>query len=93
MLAVLLCLVYLTDRDGTQAACVGGWGPTGEPGSGRWGITLVADRLGADAVVSGDRAAGGGVLRHRPGHPDGDERQPVSIFPPTYLVLSAGCVL
>ena len=29
VLAVCGVLVYLTDRDGTQALHVGGWGPTG----------------------------------------------------------------
>ena len=35
VLAVCGVLVYLTDRDGTQALHVGGWGPTGA-GLGRW---------------------------------------------------------
>src|SRR4029079_16276702 len=69
---------------------VGGWGES-VAGMGPLGITLVEDRLsGLMLVVSSIvlRAvvfyAIGQVIR------DGDERQPVSIFLPTYLVLSAG---
>ena len=69
---------------------VGGWGPT-EPGMGPLGITLVVDRLSALMLVVSSivllavvfYAIGQGIR-------DGDERQPVSIFLPTYLVLSAG---
>ena len=50
VLAVCGVLVYLTDRDGTQALHVGGWGPTGA-GLGPLGITLVADRLSALMLV------------------------------------------
>ena len=89
---VVVCavLVYLTDRDGTLALHVGGWGQS-VPGMGPLGITLVVDRLSALmlmvssivllAVVA--YAIGQGIR-------DGDGRQPVSIFLPTYLVLSAG---
>lgn len=90
VLAVCGVLVYLTDRDGTLVLQVGGWGP-GEPGMGPLGITLVVDRLSALMLVVSAivllavvaYAIGQGVR-------DGDERQPVSIFMPTYLVLSAG---
>ena len=90
VLAVCGVLVYLTDRDGTQALHVGGWGPTGA-GLGPLGITLVADRLSALMLVVSAivllavvfYAIGQGIR-------DGDDRQPVSIFLPTYLVLSAG---
>ena len=69
---------------------VGGWGQT-EPGMGPLGITLVVDRLSALMLVVSSivllavvfYAIGQGIR-------DGDERQPVSIFLPTYLVLSAG---
>ena len=45
---VVVCavLVYLTDRDGTLALHVGGWGQS-VPGMGPLGITLVVDRLSA----------------------------------------------
>jgi multicomponent Na+:H+ antiporter subunit D len=90
VLAVCSALVYLTDRDGTQVLHVGGWGPT-DAGLGPLGITLVADRLSAMMLVVSAivllavvfYAIGQGIR-------DGDERQPVSIFLPTYLVLSAG---
>ncbi|MBB2989355.1 multicomponent Na+:H+ antiporter subunit D [Mycolicibacterium iranicum] len=83
-------LLYLADRDGTIALQVGGWGPT-EPGMGPLGVTLVVDRLSALMLVVSSvvllavvfYAIGQGIR-------DGDERQPVSIFLPTYLVLSAG---
>ena len=84
------CCSTSTDRDGTIALQVGGWGPT-EPGMGPLGITLVVDRLSALMLVVSSivllavvfYAIGQGIR-------DGDERQPVSIFLPTYLVLSAG---
>ena len=41
-------------------------------------------------VVSAIVPVGRRLLRHRQGIRDGDDRQPVSIFLPTYLVLSAG---
>ncbi|MCV7177190.1 Na+/H+ antiporter subunit D [Mycolicibacterium sphagni] len=90
VLAVCAVLTYLTDRDGTQALHIGGWGPTKE-GLGPLGITLVADRLSALMLVVSAivllavvfYAIGQGIR-------DGDEHQPVSIFLPTYLVLSAG---
>ena len=43
-------LLYLTDRHGTIALQVGGWGPS-EPGMGPLGITLVVDRLSALMLV------------------------------------------
>ncbi len=88
----LVCavLLYLADRHGTIALQVGGWGPT-QSGMGPLGITLVVDRLSALMLVISSivllavmfYAIGQGIR-------DGDDRQPVSIFVPTYLVLSAG---
>jgi multicomponent Na+:H+ antiporter subunit D len=83
-------LLYLTDRHHTIAVAVGGWGPS-EHGMGPLGITLVVDRLSALMLVVSSivllavvfYAIGQGIR-------DGDERQPVSIFLPTYLALSAG---
>lgn len=88
--AVCAVLLYLTDRDGTLVLQVGGWGES-EPGMGPLGITLVVDRLSALMLVVSSivllavvcYAIGQGIR-------DGDDRQPVSIFLPTYLVLSAG---
>jgi multicomponent Na+:H+ antiporter subunit D len=90
VVAVCGVLLYLTDRDGTLALQVGGWGQS-EPGMGPLGITLVVDRLSALMLVVSSivllavvfYAIGQGIR-------DGDDRQPVSIFLPTYLVLSAG---
>jgi multicomponent Na+:H+ antiporter subunit D len=90
VVGVCAVLVYLVDRDGTQALQVGGWGES-EPGMGPLGITLVADRLSALMLLVSSivllavvfYAIGQGIR-------DGDERQPVSIFLPTYLALSAG---
>ncbi len=90
MLVVSAVLLRLADRDGTLALQVGGWGPT-EPGMGPLGITLVVDRLSALMLVVSSivllavvfYAIGQGIR-------DGEGRQPVSIFLPTYLVLSAG---
>lgn len=89
---VVICaaLLYLTDRHGTLALDVGGWGET-RAGMGPLGITLVVDRLSALMLVVSSivlltvvvYAIGQGVR-------DGDERQPVSIFLPTYLALAAG---
>jgi multicomponent Na+:H+ antiporter subunit D len=90
VVGVCAALVYLADRDGTIAVHVGGWGQS-VPGMGPLGIALVVDRLSSLmllvsvivllAVVF--YAIGQGIR-------DGDDRQPVSIFLPTYLVLSAG---
>ncbi len=90
VVVVSAALVFLADRNGTIVLQVGGWGPT-EPGMGPLGITLVVDRLSALMLVVSSivllavvfYAIGQGIR-------DGDERQPVSIFLPTYLVLSAG---
>ena len=90
VVAVCAVLLYLTDRHGTLALHVGGWGQS-VPGMGPLGITLVVDRLSALMLVVSSivllavvwYAIGQGIR-------DGDERQPVSIFLPTYLVLSAG---
>ncbi|MCX2710636.1 Na+/H+ antiporter subunit D [Mycolicibacterium sp. J2] len=90
VVAVCGTLLYLVDRDGTAAVQVGGWGQT-EPGMGPLGITLVADRLSALMLVVSAivllavvfYAIGQGIR-------DGNDRQPVSIFLPTYLILSAG---
>jgi multicomponent Na+:H+ antiporter subunit D len=90
VLGVSVALLVHTDRAGTQALQVGGWGPT-DAGLGPLGITLVVDRLSALMLVVSAvvllavvfYAIGQGIR-------DGDDQQPVSIFLPTYLVLSAG---
>ncbi|MHA3023847.1 Na+/H+ antiporter subunit D [Mycobacterium sp. BMJ-28] len=90
VVGVCATLLYLVDRDGTTAVQVGGWGQS-EPGMGPLGITLVADRLSSLMLVVSAivllavvfYAIGQGIR-------DGNDRQPVSIFLPTYLILSAG---
>ncbi|MGW0045449.1 Na+/H+ antiporter subunit D [Rhodococcus sp. NPDC003348] len=83
-LGISLVLLYLADRDGISTLQVGGWDSP-------IGITLVVDRLSAIMLVVSYTvllavmafAVGQGIH-------DGTERQPVSIFLPTYLALSAG---
>ncbi|OBG85672.1 Na+/H+ antiporter subunit D [Mycobacterium sp. NS-7484] len=90
VVAVCAALVYLADRDGTLVLHVGGWGQS-VPGMGPLGITLVVDRLSAlMLVVSAIVLLAVVAYAIGQGIRDGDERQPVSIFMPTYLVLSAG---
>ena len=90
VVAVCAALVYYADRLGTIVVHVGGWGST-EPGMGPLGISLVADRLSAlMLLVSAIVLLGVVFYAIGQGIRDGDERQPVSIFLPTYLVLSAG---
>ena len=90
VVAVCALLVHFADRHGTLVMHVGGWGVS-QAGMGPLGITLVVDRLSAMMLLVSSivlvavvwYAIGQGIR-------DGDERQPVSIFLPTYLVLSAG---
>ena len=90
VVAVCAALLYLTDRDGTLALNVGGWGQI-EPGMGPLGITLVVDRLSALMLVVSSIVLLAVVLYAiGQGIRDGDGRQPVSIFLPTYLALAAG---
>ena len=90
VVVVCAALLYLTDRDGTLALHVGGWGQS-VAGMGPLGITLVVDRLSALMMVVSSIVLLAVVLYAiGQGIRDGDERQPVSIFLPTYLVLSAG---
>jgi multicomponent Na+:H+ antiporter subunit D len=83
-------LLCLADRYGPLALDVGGWSQT-VPGMGPLGITLVVDRLSAlMLVVSSIVLLAVVVYAIGQGIRDGDERQPVSIFLPTYLALAAG---
>ncbi|MCX6468426.1 Na+/H+ antiporter subunit D [Williamsia herbipolensis] len=83
-------LLYLTDKYGTYALHVGGWDGKGYT-NGPLGITLVADQLSALMLVVSTvvllcvvlYAVGQGIR-------DGTTEQPVSIFLPTYLALTAG---
>lgn len=90
VVAVCGALLCFADRDGTLVVQVGGWGQT-VPGMGPLGITLVVDRLSAlMLVVSSVVLLAVVVYAIGQGIRDGDDRQPVSIFLPTYLILSAG---
>ncbi|HMS74446.1 Na+/H+ antiporter subunit D [Gordonia sp. (in: high G+C Gram-positive bacteria)] len=89
---VASCLMlYLTGEHGTFAVMIGGWGDKGYP-NGPLGITLVVDQLSALMLVVSTivllcvvlYAIGQGIR-------DGTStRQPVSIFLPSYLILTAG---
>ncbi|MFD4368569.1 Na+/H+ antiporter subunit D [Rhodococcus sp. NPDC058521] len=84
VVAVSGMLLLLADRYGATAIQVGGWDSP-------IGITLVVDRLSAIMLVVSSivllavmaYAVGQGIH-------DGSEAQPVSIFLPTYLALTAG---
>ena len=83
-------LLYLTNKHGTYALAVGGWGGKGYP-NGPLGISLVVDPLSALMLVVSSfvllcvviYAIGQGIR-------DGTAEQPVSIFLPSYLILCAG---
>lgn len=91
--AVSVVLLYLTDQAGTLVLHVGGWGPT-EQNFGPLGISLVVDRLSAlMLVVSAVVLLAVMVYAIGQGVRDGDDRQPVSIFLPTYLTLATGVCL
>ncbi|MGB3773178.1 MAG: Na+/H+ antiporter subunit D [Rhodococcus sp. (in: high G+C Gram-positive bacteria)] len=82
--AVAGVLLYLADRDGATALQVGGWDSP-------IGITLVVDRLSAlMLLVSSIVLLAVIVYAVGQGIRDGDSDQPVSIFAPTYLALTAG---
>ncbi|MCX4098991.1 Na+/H+ antiporter subunit D [Nocardia sp. alder85J] len=77
-------LLWLADRYGMSALQIGGWRTP-------IGITLVVDRLSAAMLlVSAIVLLAVLVYAVGQGISDGAERQPTSIFQPTYLVLSAG---
>ncbi|MGV9795690.1 Na+/H+ antiporter subunit D [Gordonia sp. NPDC003422] len=83
-------LLYLTNRYGTWSLTIGGWGDKGYP-NGPLGITLVVDQLAAlMLVVSTSVLLCVVVYAIGQGIRDGTEQQPVSIFLPTYLILTAG---
>ncbi|MEU0871111.1 Na+/H+ antiporter subunit D [Nocardia brasiliensis] len=83
---VVICafLLYLTDRHGTTAVQVGNWETP-------IGITLVADRLSAAMLlVSSIVLLAVAIYGAGQNIRDGDQRQPTSIYRPTYLVLTGG---
>lgn len=77
-------LLYLADTYGTTAVQVGGWETP-------IGITLVVDRLSAAMLlVSSFVLLLVSIYGAGQNLSDGDDRQPTSIYRPTYLVLTAG---
>lgn len=84
VVAISSMMLFLADRDGTSALQVGGWDSP-------LGISLVVDRLSAMMlVVSSIVLLAVMVYSIGQGIRDGSENQPVSIFLPTYLALTAG---
>ncbi|MBF6451709.1 MULTISPECIES: Na+/H+ antiporter subunit D [Nocardia] len=87
VVAISGVLLYLADRDGMGAVQVGRWETP-------IGITLVVDRLSAGMLlVSSIVLLAVLIFAVGQGISDGTERQPTSIFQPTYLILSAGVSL
>jgi multicomponent Na+:H+ antiporter subunit D len=83
-LAVSAALLALTFYEGPQVVAVGGWAPP-------IGIVLVADKLAALLlVVSAAVTLCVLVYSIGQGMADGNEETPLSIYHPTYLVLTAG---
>lgn len=81
--SVMLVLV-LTSDDGGSAVYVGGWEPP-------WGIVLVVDPLAAlMLVITSITLLGVLLFSVGQGLVDGNRETPVTIFHPTYLILSAG---
>ncbi|MEZ0163168.1 Na+/H+ antiporter subunit D [Kineococcus sp. LSe6-4] len=85
VVAAAVAMLVLTDRgNGTYSIAVGGW-PS------RLGIPLVADRLSTLMLVVSSVVTLAVLLYSlAQGVADGEEGAPVSIYHPTYLVLSAG---
>jgi multicomponent Na+:H+ antiporter subunit D len=84
VVAICGLLLFLADRDGTTAVQVGGWDTP-------IGITLVVDRLSAAMLlVSSVVLLFVSVYGSGQNIRDRDDRQPTSIYRPTYLVLTAG---
>lgn len=84
VLGVAIALLLVSDQAGTQAVLVGGWAAP-------LGVVLVVDRLAAlMLVVSSAVTLGVLVYSVGQGTTDGDDETPVSIYHPTYLILSAG---
>ncbi|PPF21894.1 Na+/H+ antiporter subunit D [Rathayibacter sp. AY1A7] len=81
--SVMLVLV-LTGDGGGSAVYVGGWEPP-------WGIVLVVDPLAAlMLVITSITLLGVLLFSVGQGLVDGNRETPVTIFHPTYLILSAG---
>jgi multicomponent Na+:H+ antiporter subunit D len=83
-LVIAAVMLWQVDTNGPVAVEIGGWAPT-------IGISLVADRLSTLMLVV-SCVVTLGVLIYAVGQGKGerDEDTPLSIFHPTYLVLTAG---
>ncbi|GAA0798257.1 Na+/H+ antiporter subunit D [Spirilliplanes yamanashiensis] len=82
-LVVACALLWLATGEGALVVAVGGWGPLG--------IVLVADQLAAlMCVVSAAVTLCVLVYSIGQGMADGDEETPLSVYHPTYLILTAG---
>ena len=84
VLSAAVALLVIVDSGGAQAVTLGGWPAP-------LGITLVADRLSAlMLLVSAVVLIAVLFYAIGQGMAGGDDETPVSIFHPTYLVLTAG---
>jgi multicomponent Na+:H+ antiporter subunit D len=89
-LAASVALLFLVDARGEQRVFLGGWGATAHS-PGPLGVELSGDRLCAlMLVVSACVLLAVLVYAVSQGVRDGDGNEPVSIFLPTYLALTAG---
>ncbi|ADG96856.1 NADH/Ubiquinone/plastoquinone (complex I) [Segniliparus rotundus DSM 44985] len=89
-LAASVGLLFLVDTRGEQRVFLGGWGKTAHS-PGPLGVELSGDRLSAlMLVVSACVLFAVLVYAVSQGVRDGDGNEPVSIFLPTYLALTAG---
>lgn len=84
VLVISSILLVLVDTHGGEAVYVGGWEPP-------WGIVLVVDPLAAlMLVITSITLLGVLLFSVGQGLVDGNRETPVTIFHPTYLILSAG---
>lgn len=84
VLVISSILLVLVDTEGGEAVYVGGWEPP-------WGIVLVVDPLAAlMLVITSITLLGVLLFSVGQGLVDGNRETPVTIFHPTYLILSAG---
>jgi multicomponent Na+:H+ antiporter subunit D len=84
VLVISSILLWYVDANGGQVVYVGGWEPP-------WGIVLVVDPLSAlMLVITSVTLLGVLVFSVGQGLVDGNRETPVTIFHPTYLILSGG---
>ncbi|SMH45440.1 multisubunit sodium/proton antiporter, MrpD subunit [Rathayibacter oskolensis] len=84
VISSVMLVIVLTGDGGGSAVYVGGWEPP-------WGIVLVVDPLSAlMLVITSITLLGVLLFSVGQGLVDGNRETPVTIFHPTYLILSAG---